>query len=176
MTYLVTESAIDRDRLARICQRYLAGGFVLNDHFIKAVLRVVGTYEPASYRGQLLFQVEKTIMERFCAFWFDCEEGCRYKNRREWFEDVRDWTPLETIKHPAYKNAVGKRGEVGKAMRFEIMKRDGFRCQICGSTASDDVKLELDHIIPVADGGETAPYNLWTLCFSCNRGKGKRSI
>jgi hypothetical protein len=175
MTYHVTDLTMDEDRLARFCQRYLAGGFIVDEHFIKAVLRIVGTYDPI-YRTGLLYQVEKTIMQHLCKFWVFCDEGCRYKNRREWFEDIRDWVLLETINNPLYKKTIGKRGEISVGMRFDIMKRDGFSCQICGSTQSDGVKLEIDHIMSVAEGGETHPSNLWTLCFACNRGKGKKSI
>ena len=59
---------------------------------------------------------------------------------------------------------------VGKKMRFEIMKRDGFRCRYCGLT-SLAVVLEVDHVIPRARGGTNAPENLVTACFDCNRGK-----
>lgn len=58
-----------------------------------------------------------------------------------------------------------------KSQRFAIFKRDHYRCQICGSYASDDLTLEVDHKIPVAKGGTNEPENLWTLCFDCNRGK-----
>jgi len=57
------------------------------------------------------------------------------------------------------------------SLRYDILKRDGFRCVICGRTAEDDVKLHVDHIIPVSKGGKTVPENLRTLCDSCNLGK-----
>ena len=57
------------------------------------------------------------------------------------------------------------------AMRYEILKRDNYRCQICGSTAQDGVKLHIDHIIPVSKGGKTVPENLRVLCDRCNLGK-----
>ena len=59
----------------------------------------------------------------------------------------------------------------GLTGRFAILKRDGYRCQICGRSAGDRVTLEVDHIVPRALGGETIASNLWTLCFDCNRGK-----
>lgn len=59
---------------------------------------------------------------------------------------------------------------VGKRMRFECFKRDGFQCQYCGRTPPQ-VVLEADHIIPVAGGGLDALGNLATACFDCNRGK-----
>lgn len=39
-----------------------------------------------------------------------------------------------------------------------------------------DVILELDHIKPVASGGNNGIMNLVTSCFDCNRGKGKREL
>lgn len=54
--------------------------------------------------------------------------------------------------------------------RFEIFKRDDFTCQYCGRR-SPDVVLEVDHIIPVSDGGLDDPINLMTSCWDCNHGK-----
>ena len=64
-----------------------------------------------------------------------------------------------------------KRGhEHSKAQRAG-KERDLFTCQICGSSAKDGVRLEVDHIVPVSKGGKTEMSNLQTLCERCNRGK-----
>ncbi len=55
--------------------------------------------------------------------------------------------------------------------RYEIMKRDNFKCKICGSSANDGVKLHVDHIYPVSRGGKSTNDNLQTLCDRCNMGK-----
>ncbi len=60
--------------------------------------------------------------------------------------------------------------------RFDIMSRDKFRCQLCGATAKHNARLEVDHKIPVKKGGTNDPDNLWTLCFSCNRGKAAKEL
>lgn len=67
-----------------------------------------------------------------------------------------------------------KPGRAGLSLRlrFLVLRRDGYRCQLCGRGASDGVSLEIDHKRAVARGGPTALDNLWTLCFDCNRGKG----
>lgn len=57
------------------------------------------------------------------------------------------------------------------SLRYDVLKRDGFRCQICGRTAQDGVKLHVDHIVPVSKGGKTEMSNLRTLCSDCNVGK-----
>lgn len=67
---------------------------------------------------------------------------------------------------------MAERKVISKKMRFEVFKRDSFRCQYCGRSAPD-VILEVDHIIPVAEGGKNNIVNLITSCRDCNRGKGK---
>lgn len=59
-------------------------------------------------------------------------------------------------------------------LRYDVLQRDGFRCQICGATAADGAQLHVDHIIPVSKGGRTELSNLRTLCDRCNLGKGSR--
>ncbi len=60
---------------------------------------------------------------------------------------------------------------ISKKTRFEVFKRDGFRCGYCGGIPPK-VTLEVDHIEPVSKGGLDDPINLITACFECNRGKG----
>lgn len=68
-----------------------------------------------------------------------------------------------------------KRSPLSKKIRFEVFKRDSFRCQYCGRSAPDAI-LEVDHIVPVADGGDSDIMNLITSCRDCNRGKGKSKL
>lgn len=63
------------------------------------------------------------------------------------------------------------RTPVGKTLRFDVFKRDGFVCAYCGAHPPD-VLLEVDHIHPVAEGGTNDIDNLVTACENCNRGKG----
>lgn len=65
-----------------------------------------------------------------------------------------------------------KRG-INWRLRFIVMKRDAFKCKICGRSPATDqtVILHVDHIIPYSKGGETLPDNLQTLCSKCNIGK-----
>lgn len=67
---------------------------------------------------------------------------------------------------------MAERKSIGKKLRFEVFKRDKFTCQYCGRM-SPDVVLEVDHIKPVAEGGNNDIINLITSCRDCNRGKGK---
>lgn len=63
-----------------------------------------------------------------------------------------------------------QRRTVARTVRFAILQRDNFTCRYCGAKAPD-VRLEIDHIIPVASGGTDDPENLTTACIDCNNGK-----
>lgn len=67
------------------------------------------------------------------------------------------------------------REAISKKIRFEVFKRDSFKCQYCGESAPD-VTLHLDHIHPIAEGGDNSITNLITSCQPCNLGKGARTL
>jgi len=60
--------------------------------------------------------------------------------------------------------------QISKKLRFEVFKRDGFKCAYCGKSPPA-VVLEVDHIDPRSLGGSNDINNLITACFDCNRGK-----
>ena len=59
----------------------------------------------------------------------------------------------------------------------EIFNRDGWRCHICGQKVRQDVGrthpdgATIDHIIPIARGGDDEPSNVATAHWRCNRDK-----
>lgn len=63
--------------------------------------------------------------------------------------------------------------EINLRLRFLVMKRDNFKCCMCGRSPATTPGLELhiDHVIPWSKGGETTFENLQTLCVDCNLGK-----
>jgi hypothetical protein len=60
--------------------------------------------------------------------------------------------------------------KVTKRLRYEVLRRDGFRCRYCGATPAQ-AELRVDHVIPDALGGSSEPTNLATSCEPCNSGK-----
>lgn len=62
------------------------------------------------------------------------------------------------------------RKSISKRRRFEIFKRDRFTCQYCGRRPPV-VVLQLDHVIPVCQGGDNSTANLVAACEECNAGK-----
>lgn len=59
-----------------------------------------------------------------------------------------------------------------KPSRSLIYKRDGHKCQYCGSTK----ELTIDHIIPRSRGGEDTWENLVVACMPCNTKKGDKLL
>ncbi|MES2006315.1 MAG: HIT domain-containing protein [Bacteroidota bacterium] len=62
------------------------------------------------------------------------------------------------------------RAAVPGSIRYEVLKRAGFRCELCGISA-DEKALEVDHITPKNSGGEDSVNNYQALCYSCNATK-----
>ena len=75
------------------------------------------------------------------------------------------------------KKKYKKRKSIGNGKRFNVLNRDNFTCTYCGrSRDEDNVKLEIDHIVPVTKGGTNSEDNLTTSCYECNRGKGVKLL
>ncbi|HID96025.1 MAG TPA: HNH endonuclease [Candidatus Latescibacteria bacterium] len=66
------------------------------------------------------------------------------------------------VHHPFKKLALSKRN---------IFKRDGRRCQYCGTSQGP---MTIDHVIPRRLGGEDTWENLVCACIRCNNKKGDR--
>jgi diadenosine tetraphosphate (Ap4A) HIT family hydrolase/5-methylcytosine-specific restriction endonuclease McrA len=80
----------------------------------------------------------------------------------------------------AYENSRGaaiwehrRRGHrpISGSIRYEVLKRAGFRCELCGISA-EAKNLEVDHIHPKSLGGKDDLSNYQALCYSCNAAKG----
>lgn len=69
-----------------------------------------------------------------------------------------------------------ERSKMTAKLRYQVLREDGFKCQICGRGVADGETLEVDHIIPVSKGGRTVRENLRTLCHTCNQGKKDRYV
>ena len=70
--------------------------------------------------------------------------------------------------------ALAERAMLSDSMRYDVLRRDGFRCVLCGMSSKDGAVLHVDHIIPVSKGGKTVMSNLRTLCEKCNIGKSNK--
>lgn len=64
-------------------------------------------------------------------------------------------------------------GVIPGTVRYEVLKRAKYRCELCGVSAEEKA-LEVDHIIPRNHGGSEELHNLQALCYSCNAMKRDR--
>ena len=113
-------------------------------------------------------QLEDILYERIKnEYW----EECTFYERdiRRAAAEIRQNTAVKNSEEYRRK---AERRRVTDRLRYQIMRRDGFRCQLCGASQADGVKLHVDHIIPISKGGTSDERNLRTLCDRCNLGKG----
>lgn len=61
-------------------------------------------------------------------------------------------------------------------LRFMVLKRDNFTCKECKRSPAthSGLELEVDHVNPYSNRGETELANLQTLCERCNRRKSNK--
>ena len=62
---------------------------------------------------------------------------------------------------------------VSGTIRYEVLKRAQFRCELCGISA-EEKNLEVDHIEPKSKGGADDLSNFQALCFTCNSQKNNK--
>lgn len=76
-------------------------------------------------------------------------------------------TSDEPVREPQIRRTIDAR------LKYAVLQQDNSTCQRCGANIHNtpNVKLVIDHKIPVDLGGKTTIDNLWTLCSDCNGGK-----
>jgi 5-methylcytosine-specific restriction endonuclease McrA len=94
-----------------------------------------------------------------------------YEKYRRWALDHQD---IRRANEQARRARQSKSN--GKITSIEwdgLLKEYGYKCLCCGRT---DVKLTLDHVIPLVKGGLNVISNAQPLCGSCNSKKGTKAI
>lgn len=103
----------------------------------------------------------------------------RFGSWRKALEQFIEWINVESHADDAPSTGNSDRPrrtprDPNLALRFKVMRRDAFKCCVCGRSPANDrsVELHIDHVKPWSQGGETIEENLQTLCSQCNLGKG----
>lgn len=76
------------------------------------------------------------------------------------------------LRVPHLLQVVKRRRIKSTLSRKNILARDSFTCQYCSSTEN----LTIDHMFPIARGGEWTWENLVTACSRCNSRKGQKTL
>ena len=109
---------------------------------------------------------------------YDSPKGKRHLVKEETYgiNDILSFPIILKQRTEYQKTKKYQREIMTDSLRYDVLKRDGYKCQICGASVSDGAKLEVDHIIPISKGGKSVMDNLQTLCMSCNRGKSDKDF
>ncbi len=93
---------------------------------------------------------------------------------------------INKLKVASYPDALATDGVIKRCtywpiwLQKGICYRDKGRCQLCGcdttATLRPDIKINIDHIVPLDSGGINDPINLQLTCEHCNKSKGARNM
>jgi hypothetical protein len=151
-------------------------------------LMFIGLWCIADREGRFEDRPKKIKMELFPCDDFSIEDSLallardgfliRYEAEGKRYAQVVNFTKHQMPHHkevsseippPPGMDAVTRHGyDVPNQVRELVFDRDGRACLKCGS----DQSLSLDHIKPLASGGDNSVDNLQTLCGRCNSSKG----
>ena len=96
--------------------------------------------------------------------WIDCKT---YLKIVQWLKPEQDTAPF--IAFLRKQGAFSTKRKFNQTHRIHIMYTQKYKCMICDELLKPD--CQLDHIIPLEDGGEDSVDNLQALCVSCHSEK-----
>lgn len=96
------------------------------------------------------------------------------KYHNEEFSRVEEKLELNEEELELVKVKAESKIKVQAGIRWQVFKRDNWRCLSCGRSADENVILHIDHIIPRSKGGKDELNNYQTLCETCNIGKSNK--
>ena len=106
------------------------------------------------------------------------------ETRKAWFKEYAKTEKRKATRYKAnqkYK-ALKRNATIQDFSPIEVLKRDGYICQLCRKKTRPDwnqyhsLHPEVDHIIPLSKGGDLIKDNVQALCVSCNSIKGNRPM
>ena len=111
-----------------------------------------------------------------------CSEACRASVKRQ-KRKAKGWKRPPQHAYWALKRARKASAEVESVDPFKVFDRDGWRCHLCGTKTkqakrgtSDLLAPELDHIVPLSQGGQHSYRNTACSCRACNLRKGAKLV
>lgn len=133
-------------------------------------------------------RVRRIAMARYQPVAFRCAECGKHKTT-EFGDKSRVYCGSACSRRASRRAAKQARrarksaGLIEPVSAFKVFARDGWRCHLCGAKTPrklrgtrDDRAPELDHIIPLAKGGEHSYRNTACACRKCNLEKADREL
>lgn len=144
----------------------LSGKAKIRAYFESRVGEIVTTKEISQVAG--ISDYQRRIRE------LRNEEGMRILSHI----DRHDLKPGEYVLESLHRSPAFGRS-MSQQLRTLILERNGYTCQLCGAGPGDPdpfddtrkVRLHIDHITPISQGGTDDPNNLRVVCSACNAGR-----
>lgn len=89
-------------------------------------------------------------------------------------ESIESKSEISPIITDAAMALAEQKVRVMPSLRWQVFKRDNWKCCACGRGSQQNVILHVDHIVPRSKGGADTLDNYQTLCSECNAGKSNR--
>ena len=112
----------------------------------------------------------------------------RYRNTLTWVRRLSRLLPIngihietqvfdpQLLRNPEIRGIEYQQGPLYQTnLRTAVLERDGRKCVYCGKSAKRN-RLELDHVVPKANGGTDRYDNLVAACIPCNRKKANQTL
>lgn len=99
-------------------------------------------------------------------------------NRQKELIRCKRWAqlnPEKAAQKTMKRYAIKKAATIGKVDYFEILKRDGYICHICGKPV-DKNDVHFDHVIPLSKGGNHSMDNIKVSHSHCNLVKSNKIL
>lgn len=132
------------------------------------------------------YQRTKEAQSKYSKEWYQKNKDAalirQKKYREENIEAVKErgknWAKnnrerIKVIQQNRKASLRGDGGKITKKQWEDLCNKYGNRCLCCGR---DDLKLTIDHVVPVKLGGRNVIDNIQPLCGSCNSRKGAKHI
>lgn len=127
------------------------------------------------FRNVSAYQVQRCFYNIFFTLSPHPPEDAGWGIYNSYYDAVKiDYMKLVMKRTKAISPDARKRKPISGKTRLNVLERDDYRCQMCGRTVEDGVKLHIDHIVPVSKGGSNDIDNLQVLCHKCNLAKHDR--
>ncbi len=146
--------------------------------------RMRGTYESSDTRATdgctyrvCRFCGESKPLDQFSRNGRDNSGNVLYRQDCKVCYNVRRKENKAKKSHTDFIGSMKRRGESNLSYTHEQWKQTviffGGTCAYCGRTMKKGERLTRDHLVPVAEGGETTQVNVVPACGNCNSSKGK---
>jgi 5-methylcytosine-specific restriction endonuclease McrA len=117
---------------------------------------------------------QKTHLEKSrekCRRYYASHKEKFVDKQRNWLKNNPDYSRLHVQKYKSAKKGNG--GKITDQEWADLCDKYGNKCLRCGKS---NVKLTIDHVVPISLGGKNVIENVQPLCLSCNSSKHTKVI